>query len=160
LPTKRSRAPTAPPGSSRAAPAFEAAPDPGAPPRACANDSGPTILVLEDEVLARRVVAEALAAEGFRVLEAGTGAEALELIESPESPDILFTDIRLPGDLDGWAVAERFREVSPAGGVIYATRYSPMEARHLRGSLFFAKPYWPADVVKAARELAAARRRG
>ena len=120
----------------------------------------PTVLVVEDEAILRDLVVEALAEHGFPVLQAATSDAALALIAGPQSIDLLFTDIRLPGTLDGWTLAERYREAHPRGGVVYATGYSPAAPRQVRGGLFFAKPYRVADVIKALTELAAAGARG
>lgn len=61
---------------------------------------GMKILVVEDEFLVRELVADELREAGFDVLEAETGAEAVAQCEG-QDPDVLFTDIRLPGNLDG-----------------------------------------------------------
>ena len=68
--------------------------------------------------------------------------------------DVLFTDIRLPGRIDGWQIAERCREHDPLLPVIYATGFSPAEARPVPGSLTLSKPYHPERVVKAVKEMA------
>jgi two-component system, OmpR family, response regulator len=68
--------------------------------------------------------------------------------------DWLFTDIRLPGCIDGWRVADEFRLTHPFRPVVYATAYAPGETRpQLHGSLIFRKPYRPAEIVAAFRRL-------
>jgi CheY-like chemotaxis protein len=53
--------------------------------------------------------------------------------------DVLLTDIQLPGEIDGWLIAERCREHDPGLPVIYATGYSPVQARPVPGSLSLQK---------------------
>jgi DNA-binding NtrC family response regulator len=61
--------------------------------------------------------------------------------------DVLITDIRLPGKVDGWQIAERCREHDPSLPVIYATGFSPVEARPVSGSLSLQKSPSAADVI-------------
>jgi PAS domain S-box-containing protein len=78
-------------------------------PRAVANGSAPNgageaILVVEDNALVRRAVTRALAALGYRVLEADGAAAAIAIMES-EPVDLLFTDVVMPGKMDGYQLA-------------------------------------------------------
>lgn len=95
---------------------------------------------------------EALAEEGFEVLEAETGEKALQLWHE-QAADLVFTDIRLGGELTGWDVAERCRDSHPLVAVIYATGYSNVTARPVSGSLLFQKPYGPDQIVEAIYSL-------
>jgi CheY-like chemotaxis protein len=101
----------------------------------------PTILVVEDEPLIADVVVWQLEEAGFAVVTASTGDEALALISGPSNFDVLFTDIRMPGRTDGWLLAEKARERHPKLPVIYASGYSPHQARTVSGSVFLLKPY-------------------
>jgi CheY-like chemotaxis protein len=87
------------------------------------------ILVVEDDPLVQEFVVEALREEGFHVIHAINEEEALAWC-SRQVADVLVTDINLPGRLDGWQIAERFREHDPGLRVIYATGFSPVEARY------------------------------
>jgi CheY-like chemotaxis protein len=109
------------------------------------------ILVVEDDLLIRLVAVEALRDAGYEVVEAEDGSEALEQLRN--APDVLFTDIRLPGTLTGWDIAERCRENNPRMPVIYATGYSPVSRRPVPGSRFFQKPYTLEQLVAAIRDL-------
>lgn len=100
----------------------------------------PIVLVVEDEEILREVVADALARAGWEVHQAETGEEAAAHIASLTRIDALFTDIRLPGGSDGWAVAEAYRARHERGAVIYATGYSATYTP-VSGSMFFRKPY-------------------
>jgi CheY-like chemotaxis protein len=73
----------------------------------------PTVLLVEDEILLSDVVAEELEAAGYQVLTALTGEEALMLLEAQDSVDLLLTDVRLPGGVDGWQVAAAARRTFP-----------------------------------------------
>jgi CheY-like chemotaxis protein len=100
----------------------------------------PSILVVEDEDMLREVVVEALEAAGWATHGSATGEDAVGLIDRLPRLDALLTDIRLPGAVDGWAVAERFRARHERGAVIYATAFSATHTP-VSGSMFFRKPY-------------------
>lgn len=106
------------------------------------------ILVVEDDQLIRETVADILVGEGFEVLEAESGEEALDFC-GEHSADLIFTDIRLAGPLTGWDVAERCRAENPGIPVIYATGFSDVRLRPVPGSLFFRKPYRPEQILAA-----------
>lgn len=109
------------------------------------------VLVVEDEELLRAVAVQALEEAGFQVIEATTGEEAIA--KCKEALDALFTDIRLPGKVDGWDVAEHCRDADPKLPVVYATAYSHVKARPVSGSRFFHKPYRLEGVIQAICEL-------
>src|SRR4051812_48920497 len=109
------------------------------------------ILVVEDEWLVRELVVEELRGAGFEVLEAETGAEAMARFEQ-QDPDLLMTDIRLPGGMDGWEIAERCRFAKPRLPVIYATAYCP-QTRMVRGALLLHKPFRAAQILSAIEQL-------
>src|SRR3954471_3918314 len=98
------------------------------------------VLVVEDDWLVREMAVEMLREAGFDVIEAATAEEAL-LRCNEEMADVLFTDIRLPGKLTGWDVAEHCRARHPSVPVIYATGYTEGACRQVPGSVFFRKPY-------------------
>ncbi len=112
-----------------------------------------TVLVVEDEPLLCDLMVEELEGLGYGVLRARTAQEALDIIEGDAPVDVLFTDIRLPGPLDGWELALRFRKRNPRGPVIYTTAYSGSPARPVAQSAFMAKPYRLAAVVAEIRRL-------
>jgi CheY-like chemotaxis protein len=110
------------------------------------------ILVVEDDPLIREFVVEALREEGYEVIHAANGEEALAWC-GKRVADVLVTDVRLPGPVDGWQIAERCREQDPELAVIYATGFSPVAPRLVSGSLFLQKPYDPPDIVKAVKTM-------
>jgi CheY-like chemotaxis protein len=106
------------------------------------------ILVVEDDQLIRETVADILSSEGFDVLEAESGEEAMKFC-GEHSADVIFTDIRLAGPLTGWDVAEHCRQANPDIPVIYATGYSHVRPRPVSGSILFQKPYRPDQILAA-----------
>jgi len=110
------------------------------------------ILVVEDDHLVREMAVEALTDEGFEVIEAATGEDAIAYCREGAA-DVLFTDIRLPGSVTGWDIAEECRRINPTMPVIYATGYSHVGPRPVAGSVWFQKPYRPEQVVDAIRSL-------
>nr|WP_283842096.1 response regulator [Bradyrhizobium sp. KB893862 SZCCT0404] len=119
----------------------------------CQSRSPPVrILVVEDDALIREFVVEALREERYDVIHAANGEEALAWC-GRRVADVLTTDVRLPGGIDRWQIAERWREHNPGLPVIYATGLSPIVPRPVSGSLT-CRPYHPEDIVRAVRRLA------
>jgi CheY-like chemotaxis protein len=114
------------------------------------------ILVVEDDALIREFVVEALREEGYDVIHAANGTEALAWCER-QVADVLITDVKLPGGIDGWQIAEHCREHDSRLPVIYATGFSPVAPRPVSGSLTLQKPFHPDDIVRAVRQVAADR---
>jgi CheY-like chemotaxis protein len=121
-------------------------------PSSSRPDRPPTILVVEDEILLSDIITEELEEAGYNVLSAFTGEEALTYLSGPDSIDLLFTDIRLPGGMDGWRVAEAARRLRPGLPVIYVTGYSVEQPRTVSGSRFMTKPYRPSKVIETIKE--------
>lgn len=116
--------------------------------------SAPTVLIVEDEFLIRLTLGEALADEGFQVLEAATGPEALAVLRTQPDIALMLTDIQLPGGLDGREVARQARSFAPALKVIFMTgRPDALAGADAPGEAFIAKPYLPSQVCATARRL-------
>ncbi len=115
----------------------------------------PRILVVEDEFLIRMTLVEALVDEGFDVLEAESGDEALPMLLADRTIRLLLTDIRLPGDLDGHELAERARNERPDLPIIFMTGQLDSGDRSNGHDLFISKPYTLTDICDAARQLTA-----
>ncbi len=122
--------------------------------------AGSVILVVEDEWLVREVIVQELRDAGYIVLEAASGDEALPHLEGGDRIDLLFTDIRFPGKLDGWQLAQRARELRPALPVLYATGYSSEEPPRLSHSEFLRKPYRSSAILDTIEQLIAASEKG
>jgi len=124
-------------------------PDPSRPP--------PSILIVEDEAFVRLLGAGMLAHAGFRVIEAADGDEALELLEADADVQLLFTDVNLPGAIDGVALARPVHERWPRIGIIVVSGKELPQPHELpAGSHFHRKPYDAEAVVGHARELTTA----
>jgi CheY-like chemotaxis protein len=113
------------------------------------------ILMVEDESLLLEVITADLEDAGFSVLQAATAEIAMNILKAEASIDLLFTDIRLPGRMDGWQLAEAARTLRPGLPIIYATGFSQTPPRLIEGSLLFTKPYRAAAVIKAIQSLEA-----
>ena len=112
-----------------------------------------TVLVVEDEWLLRMELVDELAAAGWKTHEAATGEEALLVLEQEPAIDFLVTDIRLGGPVDGWGVAERFRELKPQGPVVYVSANPDLAHRRVAGSVFLGKPVEITGLLKACDQL-------
>ena len=114
----------------------------------------PTILVVEDEALILFSIAEELRDAGFSVLEAHNAAEALRLLEANDSIRLIFTDIDMPGSMDGLRLSAMVRERWPPVGIIVTSgKRLPFAAALPKGSEFVPKPYTPHGVVRAVRTM-------
>jgi CheY-like chemotaxis protein len=105
----------------------------------------PTILVVEDEFLIRLDTVDRLEGAGFVVIEAGDADEAIHILETSTEIRILFTDVEMPGSMDGFALARIARNRWPPIEIIVASgRRKPEETFLPERSQFFGKPYdWP-----------------
>ena len=117
--------------------------------------SGPKIMIVEDEFLIRLTLAEALTDEGFEVVEAANGDEALSALRDNPGIALLLTDIQLPGQLDGVALARAARQHLPRIPVIFMTGRPDSLSRDATspGDVVIAKPYLPSEVCATARRL-------
>jgi CheY-like chemotaxis protein len=103
-----------------------------------------TILFVEDEVLTRMDMAEFLRQSGYRVSEAATAAEAIDALGSKLTVDLVVTDVKMPGDMDGFALAEWIKTNRPGVEVIVASGDDSSKERAEQDStfgLFLPKPY-------------------
>jgi two-component system, cell cycle sensor histidine kinase and response regulator CckA len=129
---------------------------PELPPR---SRSAECVLVVEDEDILRAVMRRSLEDAGYRVLEAGSAAEALKLVrENNRSIDLLLTDVIMPGK-SGRELAEEVALLRPRLPMLYTSGYTDgdIERRGLLppGSAFLQKPVTPEALVRAVqRELA------
>jgi DNA-binding response OmpR family regulator len=111
-----------------------------------------TARVVEDEILIRMMLVAELEDCGWAVIQADAAEAAIAFLSS-HPVDVLITDIRLPGKLSGWDVADASRITKPSFPVIYASSHPDDPARRVDRSLFFDKPYNARDVATAAKGL-------
>jgi two-component system, response regulator PdtaR len=115
------------------------------------------ILIVEDEALVRALGVGIFLDAGFRVIEAVNSDEALEFLEAESEVQLLFTDVNMPGTIDGLALARQARDRWPHIGVIVVSgQVMPKPQELPAGCHFHRKPYDPNTVVRQARELTAA----
>jgi len=106
-------------------------------------------LLVEDELLVRELAFEDLRDAGFEVTAAGDGEEALAHLRDGRSFDLLFTDIRMPGAVDGWQVADEAKRLLPDIRVIYATGLGDAASGLGHNERYVCKPYSLGDLHKA-----------
>jgi CheY-like chemotaxis protein len=114
------------------------------------------VVVVEDDVLTRAAVTDHLRRCGFKVLEAENGEEAIGLLAGDTPVDLVFTDLQMPGSIDGFGVVRWLREHRPGMPVLVATGH--VLALELAEMLCdarqtFAKPYEPAMVAATITDL-------
>ena len=131
----------------------------GAPPVAPTE----AVLVVEDDVLVRLVIAAYLRDCGYRVFEAANGDEAIKLLQRDEAGiGVVLTDVEMPGETDGFALAQWIRRERP--GVELVIAGTPARAAEAAGDLCEegpqrAKPYEPSLALDRIRRLLAMRQR-
>jgi two-component system, response regulator PdtaR len=102
----------------------------------------PVVLVVEDEPFVRMMGAGALEDAGFGVIEACNADEALRVLADRSDVGVVFTDVDMPGSLDGLALARRVHDGWPRIGVVVTSgRYQLGEEVLPYGDPFVAKPY-------------------
>jgi CheY-like chemotaxis protein len=114
-----------------------------------------TILVVEDDRLVRDYVLTQLHSLGYVTLEAANAAEALALIEANRHFDLLFTDIIMPGAMNGRELADEIERRRPGSKVLYTSGYTENAIIHHgrldTGVLLLAKPYRKSDLASMIR---------
>ena len=104
-----------------------------------------TVLVVDDNDEAREVAADRLMSLGYSVIQAANGDEALRILESSADIDLLFTDVVMPGDLDGGALASEAQLLRPALRVLFMSGYLPqalVSRNQIKaGCAILVKPY-------------------
>lgn len=83
-----------------------------------------TVLLVDDEVLVRMVVADDLNDLGYNIIEAGDAASALKLVEPSKQIDLLLTDVGLPGGMNGRQLADAVLQMRPGIPVVFITGYA------------------------------------
>jgi CheY-like chemotaxis protein len=117
---------------------------------AAEQQSKATVLVVEDEALILQLARLEFEDAGYHVLTAADADAALKLIESDVAIDILFTDIRMPGTVDGWQLAKQARQIRPSIHVIYATGFSADAPQPVDAGVLVTKPYLLNSVIELA----------
>lgn len=102
----------------------------------------PTMLVVDDEPLVRMDLAEMLITAGYQTLEAGSAAEAVVLLDNHPGIRVIFTDIQMPGSMDGLALAHFVRERWPPTMIVICSgNCAPAPSELPTDANFIAKPF-------------------
>ena len=118
----------------------------------------PVVLIVEDELLLRMDAIDMIEAAGFEVIEAGNADEAIELLESRRDITVVFTDIQMPGSMDGLKLARAVRGRWPPIKIVATSGHVEVSETDLpEGGRFLAKPYSSVQVAGVLRELTARR---
>jgi signal transduction histidine kinase/CheY-like chemotaxis protein len=114
-----------------------------------------TILVVEDDALVRRYVITQIQSLGYKTLEASRASEALEIIDSPETIDLLFTDVIMPGSLNGRQLVDEALVRRPGLKTLFTSGYTENAIVHHgrldTGVLLLTKPYRKSDLARMIR---------
>jgi len=115
----------------------------------------PVVLVVEDEPLLRMMAVELVEDAGYVALEARTADEAIAVLESRQDIRIVFTDVDMPGSMDGLKLAAAIRNRWPPVDLIITSGHVRVSAGDLpeRG-MFFSKPYDPSAIAAQLRVFA------
>ena len=118
-------------------------------------DRTTSVLVVEDDYVSLEIITALFEHAGLKVHVASSGEAALTILRD-RGPEIdwLFTDLRLPGLIDGGDVAEAYRLAHPYRPVIYASSARNRPQRAVQGSVFVEKPFAPKQILNLARMMA------
>jgi CheY-like chemotaxis protein len=123
------------------------------------NRYSATVLVVDDDEDVRSLAVTILHDAGYRAIPASNGEIALTMLQGGLTVDLLFTDIVMPGGIDGFTLAYEARQIQPDIAVLYATGFTNLSSRGLARSVaatMLNKPYraaqLAAEVMKALSE--------
>ncbi|HEY5237652.1 MAG TPA: response regulator [Rhizomicrobium sp.] len=109
----------------------------------------PTILVVEDESIVRMLAVSVFEDEGFEVVEAANGKQALGVLLNHPEICVLFTDINMPGELDGFDLARKIHAQRPDIRLVLTSgKVAISDIDIPEGGVFISKPYSPDAVAR------------
>ncbi|WP_248310225.1 response regulator [Bosea sp. 117] len=112
------------------------------------------VLVVQDEVLVRIDIADYLTDQGFEVYEAADADRAIEIMEAVPSIRLHFTDVDMPGSMNGLKLSAAVRHRWPPVHIIVTSGHQFVDRSELPdGNVFFPKPYKAPDVAKSIHDL-------
>ena len=118
------------------------------------DSARPVVLIVEDEFLLRMNAVDMVGAAGFEVVAAANADEALEILETRYDVTVIFTDIQMPGSMDGLKLARAVRGRWPPIKIIATSGHADVRETDLpEGGRFVPKPYDSAQVAGVLREL-------
>jgi CheY-like chemotaxis protein len=116
----------------------------------------PVVLIVEDEFLLRMNAAEMIGDSGFDVVEARNADEAIAILETRPDIRVVFTDIQMPGSMDGLKLARFVRGRWPPIKIVATSGFVNVGKDDLpEGSRFLPKPYRPEQIVATLRKMTA-----
>ena len=117
----------------------------------------PVVLIVEDDFWVRMNAAEMIGDGGFDVVEAGNADQAIAILEARPDIHVVFTDIQMPGSMDGLKLARFVRDRWPPIKIVATSGFVNVEKDDLpEGGRFVPKPYRSEYIVATLRELTAA----
>ena len=106
------------------------------------NNGKAVVLVVEDSTIIRMGAVDLVLSAGYEALEASDADEAIRILESRSDIDLVFTDVQMPGTMDGIKLSHYIRDRWPPVKLIVASGKAILEESSLpEGSRFFSKPY-------------------
>jgi CheY-like chemotaxis protein len=106
------------------------------------NNGKAVVLVVEDSSIIRMGAVDLVLSAGYEALEARNADEAIRILESRDDIDLVFTDVQMPGTMDGIKLSHHIRDRWPPVKLILASGAAILEESSLPGgSRFFSKPY-------------------
>lgn len=111
------------------------------------------VLIVDDEPLIRELAATVIAEAGFEVVQAASADEALGILSARKDVGLLFTDINMPGQMDGLALARLVHEHWPDIQLVL-TSGRPLPEPAPQGGQFMAKPYSLDKLAETVTDLA------
>lgn len=114
----------------------------------------PSVLVVEDDFLLRMDAVDIVRNAGFEAVEAANADEAIAIIEADPNIHVVFTDVQMPGTMDGLKLARFIKDRWPPIKIVATSGRVKVSERDLpEGSVFVPKPYNPAQIIRTLREL-------
>src|ERR1700677_2495023 len=112
------------------------------------------VLIVEDEPLIRMGAVDLIENAGFEVYEAGSADAAIALLELHKEIRLIFTDVDMPGSMDGLKLAHYVRGRWPPVKIIITSGHIKVTEESLpAGAIFLPKPYDPTEIAHEVREL-------
>lgn len=114
------------------------------------------VLVVDDDPFVLMLAAEMVADAGFEAIEAHNADEAIRILEQRTDIAIIFTDVDMPGSMDGLRLARAVHNRWPPIKIIVTSGYTTVQQKDLpEGGMFFQKPYLSGEIAQALHKLAA-----
>src|ERR1700722_4088015 len=117
----------------------------------------PVVLIVEGEFLLRMHAVDIVKAAGFEPVEAGNADEAIAILVSDMNIHVVFTDIQMPGTMDGLKLARFVNDRWPPINIVATSGRVRLSEDDLpKGGRFLPKPYRPGQIIATLRELTSA----